>query len=514
MSADVATGAGQPILEVSDLVKTFGGEVALGGVGLAVRPGEVHALLGANGAGKSTLIKCVTGIHVPDSGDIVWQGRQHRFRSLRESIAVGIATMFQQLNVVEDLSVSGYLCLGRESVRRGMIDRKATAIMAEESLARVGVDMDVNAQMGSLSVAERELVEIARAASLSAQLVIMDEPTASLGEAEVDRLFTVIEGLRREGVAVIYVSHKLKEVLAICQRATVLRDGRNAGTIDVAGASTDDLLELMVGRQPPLKPKGPPTVSSRPLLELDRVSSAEGVRDITMTVHEGEVVGIYGLMGAGRTEVLRCIYGLEPVTAGSMRLQGRPWQPRSARSAVRAGLALVPEDRVREAMIPDVSVAGNISVSSPSEFTSKGIVNAARERELARSVVDDVGIKTAGVEALITALSGGNQQKVVLGRWMAAKSVLLLLDDPTVGVDVAAKNEIYAIIEQLAGTGTSVILCSSELDEIASVCDRVIVMHQGRIVSSVKAGDGDAESLIRQAIMGSASDNDPAEREQ
>ncbi|MFV0405909.1 MAG: sugar ABC transporter ATP-binding protein [Propioniciclava sp.] len=514
MTAAATSSVGEPILQVSGLVKTFGGEVALGGVDLTVGRGEVHALLGANGAGKSTLIKCVTGIHAPDAGDIVWRGSRRRFRTLRESIAAGMATMFQQLNVVEDLTVGGYLSLGREQLRRGIIDRGADTRMATAALARVGVELDVQAPMESLSVAERELVEIARAASLSAELVIMDEPTASLGEAEIERLFGVIESLRRDGVSVIYVSHKLKEVLAICQRATVLRDGQNAGSIDVAGATTDDLLKLMVGQQSPLRPKAARALSTHPLLELDAVSTAEGVSGVSLTVHEGEVVGLYGLMGSGRTEVLRAIYGQEPLTAGTMRLDGKPWAPSSARAAVRAGLGLVPEDRVREAMIPDASVAGNITMSAPATITSSGVVRAAREQAVARSVVADVGIKTAGVAAPITSLSGGNQQKVILGRWMAAGSSLLLLDDPTVGVDVAAKNEIYKIIEALVDQGHSVLVCSSELDEIVSLCDRVAIMHQGCIVRVVQSGEGDAESLIRHAIMGAVTEADDRKQDE
>ncbi|MFV0453007.1 MAG: sugar ABC transporter ATP-binding protein [Propioniciclava sp.] len=497
-----AGSAGAPILAVSGLVKTFGGEVALGGVDLDVAPGEVHALLGANGAGKSTLIKCVTGIYAPDAGQVVWRGRSHRFRSLRESIAAGMVTMFQQLNVVEDLTVGGYLSLGREQGRWGLMNGRADRAMARAALSRVGVTVDVAAPMAGLSVAERELVEIARAASMDAELVIMDEPTASLGEVEVERLFDVLNGLRAEGVAVIYVSHKLKEVLTVCQRATVLRDGRNVGTIDVAGATTDDLLELMVGTQPPLEAKPARPLGSTPLLELGAVSTAEGVHEVDLTVREGEVVGLYGLMGAGRTEVLRAIYGLEPLTGGTMRLHGRPWAPRSALQAVRAGLGLVPEDRVREAMIPDASVAQNITMSAPWAVSSQGVLSARKERALATSIVTEVGVKTAGVQAPITSLSGGNQQKVIVGRWMAAGSSLLLLDDPTVGVDVAAKNEIYSIIEGLIGQGHAVLLCSSELDEIVALCDRIAIMHQGRIVSVVRSGDGDAESLVRQAIMG------------
>jgi ABC-type sugar transport system ATPase subunit len=330
----------------------------------------------------------------------------------------------------------------------------------------------------------------------------MDEPTASLGEHEVAQLFEVIDRLRARGVSVVYVSHKLEEVLAITDRATVLRDGMNAGVIETSQADKDSLLRLMVGEQPP--PPAPRTraISDEPALELIDVSTSTGLRNISLRVNKGEIVGVYGLMGAGRTELLRACYGLDPIESGELRLAGKAFRPRSARSAVKAGLGLVPEDRVREAMIPDASVASNLTLSAPSRVTHGPIFDRRLERQVAQSAVSAIGIKVPSLEAPIGALSGGNQQKVVFGRWLVSQASLLLLDDPTVGVDVAAKAEIYQIIRNATEAGTSVLVCSSELEELLLLCDRIAILHQRRLVAITDPRAADATSVIRQAIVG------------
>ena len=494
--------AGPVLLQVRQVDKAFGGAAALSGVDLTIVEGEVHALLGANGAGKSTLIKIIAGIHAADGGDLAWRGEPLVVRSLHESMAAGIAVMFQQLNVVEDLTVGEYLTLGRERSRFGVLDRRHGMQEARSALAGIGIDLDVTRPAATLSVAERELVEIARAVSLDARLVIMDEPTASLGDAEVERLFEVIRALRVNGVAVVYVSHKLDEVLAITDRCTVLRDGRNAGSIDTADATKDRLLEMMVGRHVLTVAAPRPPVTTEPMLEIQDVSTATGLRAVNLTVCAGEIVGVYGLMGAGRTELLRAVYGLDPLTSGRVRLGGTDFAPRSTHSAVRAGVGLVPEDRVREAMIPDESVAGNLTLSAPWRVVRRGVFRRSAEREIARDTVSAVGIKTPGVLAPITALSGGNQQKVVLGRWLVAGTRMLLLDDPTVGVDVAAKADIYALVKSMTADGTSVLICSSELEELLLLADRIAIMHRGEIVTVVDRSHADVETLIRQSIVG------------
>lgn len=490
------------LLEVRGIVKRFGGATALGGVDLRVLPGEVHALLGANGAGKSTLIKVIAGIHRPDAGDMMWAGQALQVKSLHDATTAGIAVMFQQLNVVEDLTVGQYLTLGRERTRFGVLERRHSARLAASALEAVGIEMDVNRAAGSLSVAERELIEIARAVSLDARMVIMDEPTASLGAHEVERLFEVIRLLKGKGVAVLYVSHKLDEILAITDRSTVLRDGRNAGGIETAKATKDDLLELMVGRQPPRPPARVRAVAAVPALELIDVSTSTGLRHVDLTVYKGEIMGVYGLMGAGRTELLRAIYGLDRIANGRISLEGRAFRPRSPRQAVKAGIGMVPEDRVREAIIQEGTVAANITLAAPDKVTRKGLFDRRRERRVAVEAVDTIGIKVPSVGAPITALSGGNQQKAVFGRWLVAGTRLLLLDDPTVGVDIAAKAGIYQIIREMTDKGTTVVVCSSELEELLRLSDRVAIMHQRQVVDIVNPKDADAEKLIRQSIVG------------
>lgn len=503
MDAGAGAQTGMPLLEARGIVKTFGGATALGGVDLVIRPGEVHALLGANGAGKSTLIKVIAGIHRPDAGELRWMGDELQVRSLHDAFATGIAVMFQQLNVVEDLSVEQYLTLGREKLRFGLLDRRHDRLQAKAALDAVGVEIDLLRLTGTLSVAERELIEIARAVSLNAQLVIMDEPTASLGDHEVKRLFEVIRVLQGRGVAVLYVSHKLDEVLAITDRSTVLRDGLNAGGLETADATRDDLLRLMIGRQPPRQVRRARRVTDELALELTAVSTAAGLNDVNLTVGKGEIVGVYGLMGAGRTELLRAIYGLDPLTEGVMKLDGELFQPRTPRQAVQAGIGLVPEDRIREAMIHEASVAGNVTLAAPQRVTRGGLFKRRLEQEIADHAVRKIGIKVPSLNASITALSGGNQQKVIFARWLVAGTRLLLLDDPTVGVDVGAKADIYQIIRDMTTEDqTSVLVCSSELEELFLLADRIGIMHRGTVVDMVDPLGADAESVIRQSIVG------------
>jgi ribose transport system ATP-binding protein len=490
------------LLEARGIVKTFGGATALDGVRLEVQQGEVHALLGANGAGKSTLIKVLAGIHRADAGTISWRGEPLQVRNLREAADAGIAVMFQQLNVVEDLTVGQYLSLGREKSRFGVIERNHSEQLAEEALRTVGVRIPLRRSAASLSVAERELVEIARAVSLDARLVIMDEPTASLGEPEVAQLFEVIDRLRARGVAVVYVSHKLEEVLAITDRATVFRDGKNAGTVITAQSDKESLLHLMVGDQPPrVRPHARPIGQAR-ALELVNVSTRTGLRGISLTLHRGEILGVYGLMGAGRTELLRACYGLDPIESGEMLLDGLPFRPKSPRDATEAGFGLVPEDRVREALIPDGSVAFNITLAAESKVTSGFIIDRRKEHRLAASAVESIGIKIPSLAATIGSLSGGNQQKVVFGRWLVSEARILLLDDPTVGVDVAAKADIYEIIRAMTDSGVSVLVCSSELEELLLLSDRIAILHQRSLVGMVDPHSSEAASVIRRAIVG------------
>ena len=491
------------LFEAVDITKRFGGVAALSEVRLSIAPGEVHALLGANGAGKSTLIKVIAGIYRPDSGELRWRGDTVHHRSLRDAMNTGIAVMFQQLNVVEDLTVGQYMTLGRERTSFGLLHKKAGLAQSKRALERLDVELDLRRSAATLSVAERELVEIARAVSLDAQLIIMDEPTASLGEAETSRLLSVIRSIRDQGVSVLYVSHKLEEVLAVSDRCTVLRNGSNVDTVETVAMTESALVDLMVGEREAWTSTRR-TIAANPVLEMHGVSTGAVLKHADLTVHAGEVVGVYGLMGSGRTELIRAIFGVDRVTAGSMTLQGRPWAPSSPAESVRAGIGLVPEDRIREALIGDGSVADNLTLAAPSQVTRRGVYSARRARGVAAASVSQIGVKTAGVNAGIGSLSGGNQQKVVIGRWLVAGSRLLLLDDPTVGVDIAAKDDIYRLIIKATKEGTSVLICSSELDELLMLADRIVIMYRGRTVQDVDRAQSTESELIRMSIVGAA----------
>jgi ABC-type sugar transport system ATPase subunit len=491
-----------PLLEATGITKRFGGAPALTDVHLKIAPGEIHALIGANGAGKSTLVKTLAGVHRADAGEMRWRGQTVEFRNLNDAIAVGIAVMFQQLNVVNDLTVGEYLTLGRERTRFGVLSGRRNYAAAREALEHVGIDLPVRRSAASLSTAERELLEITRAVSLDARLVIMDEPTASLGRAEVERLFAVIRDLRARGVAVLYVSHRLEEILELSDRVTVLRDGRNAHDVHTDETDRDGLLEMMIGTRERREIVRADREPGEELLRVEHLSSSSGLRDIDLTLHQGEVLGLYGLMGSGRTELMEALYGMAPHT-GTIVIGGRKASIRSPAQAVASGFGLVPEDRIRQGLITQGTVAGNLTVAAPGKTTSHGIFSLRRERSRARALVEEVGIKTPGVGAPITALSGGNQQKVVIGRWLLANARILLLDDPTVGVDVAAKDEIFQLVLQLADQGSGVIVCSSELDELLTLSDRIMVMHCGAIVASVPVHEAHAERLVRAAIVGS-----------
>ena len=491
----------EPLLVAEGITKRFGGVPALTDVHLSITPGEVHALIGANGAGKSTLIKALAGVHRPDAGTLWWQGAPADFRNLNDAMTAGMAVMFQQLNVVDDLTVGEYLTLGRETTRHGWLSGRRDYAAARSALEQVGIELPLRESAGALSTAERELLEITRAVSRDARLVIMDEPTASLGQVEIERLFDVIRGLRSRGVAVLYVSHRLEEILALSDNVTVLRDGRNAGDISTADADTGTLLEMMVGTRARKQITRSVREPGRELLTVEHLSTSTGLREISLRLHAGEVLGLYGLMGSGRTELMEALYGMESHT-GRIAVEGKDVVIRAPWKAVSLGFGLVPEDRIHQGLIGDASVAGNLTIAAPAKATRHGIFNARRERVQARVIVDEVGIKTSGVDAPITSLSGGNQQKVVIGRWLFANTKILLLDDPTVGVDVAAKDEIYRLVLRLADAGSGVIVCSSELDELLTLSDRIIVLHRGGIVASLAVDGAEAEALVRAAIVG------------
>jgi ribose transport system ATP-binding protein len=488
-----------PLLEVRALSKSFPGVRALDDVHLHAAAGEVLAVVGENGAGKSTLMKIVAGVETPDSGEVLFDGRPVHFKSVRDSLAAGIVLIHQELNLAESLSVAANIFLGREITRAGWLDRSAMAAQARGVLDRIGVRVPTSTPVADLAIGQRQLVEIARALSQSARLIIMDEPTSSLSQHETEILFHVIAELKRSGVAVLYISHRLAEVRAVADRVTVLRDGRNAGELAKEQITHDAIVRLMVGRevQQFAARKFAQTPESKPRLEVQGIRLAGGASaPASLAIHPGEIVGMAGLVGAGRTELAEALVGLRPILGGEVRIDGVPIRICSPRDALRAGMLLVPEDRRLHGLIVDDSICSNISLPNLDHLCTAGFIQRSAEASLARTWVDRLRIKTPGIRQLSGNLSGGNQQKVVFAKWLARGPRVLILDEPTRGVDVGARSEIYALIDKLAADGVAVLMISSDLEEILGVSDRVLVMHEGRI-----AGELPRERLSEEAVM-------------
>ena len=491
-----------PLLELEGVEKAFGGVQALQGASLSVLPGEVHALLGENGAGKSTLVKILAGAYQRDVGTVRWEGRTVEELSFAISEAMGVRVIYQQLNTIGNLTVEQNLVLGREPRRIGWIQREAQRREAREALERLGVDIDLDQQADKLRIAERQLIEVARAlAGGGVRLLLMDEPTASLGDREVERLFGVIRSLRDEGIAVVYISHKLEEVFAISDRVTVLRDGRTVGTVLTGESSPDALIEMMVGRQLRHDVARESNREDEIVLEARRLETDTGLEGISFVLHRGEVLGVYGLMGSGRTELARALFGADPITEGELLVGGELVRLRGPGDGKRAGMGLVPEER-GQASYPLLSIRENITTASADLISSRGWLKPARERSLARRIFDSLRIKAPDAEELLGRLSGGNQQKVIVGRWLLRDSPILLLDDPTAGVDVGSKAEIYELIGDLTAKGTSVIMSSSELPELLAIADRMLILHRGRLVGTLEGDRMTQRDVLRLAVAG------------
>jgi rhamnose transport system ATP-binding protein len=490
------------MLAVTHLTKSYSAIRALADASLAVRAGEIHALVGENGAGKSTLVRVLTGATAPDSGRVELDGHLVTTFTPAEARRLGIVAIHQHPALFPHLSVAENLALGVEpGGLLARVDWAARRAKARDALARVGAGIDVDREARSLSLPEQQLVEMARALSVEARLLILDEPTASLTPREVDRLFALLHDLRAAGVAVIYISHRLDELPRLADRVTVLRDGRTVGTEAMADVDAATLIRLMVGRDvESVFPKRAVT-PGEPVLEIHGLSSAEaGVHDITFTVARGEIVGLAGLVGAGRTELARVLFGLARRDHGTVRVAGRDVHPRSPAEAIAAGIAYLPEDRRRHGVVLDLPVASNLTLAALAEVSRGGWLDRRAERAAADRLVGALGVKTASIETPVRHLSGGNQQKVALGRWLVRTPDVLILDEPTQGVDVGAKAEIHRIIGDLAAEGMGVVLISSELPEILGISDRVIVMRQGRAVAAFDRASADAEAVMSAAF--------------
>jgi len=490
------------LLGVAAVHKRFGGVHALRGADFDLRSGEVHALVGENGAGKSTLINILAGAVRRDSGVIRIGDADVDFRSPAESQRHGIAVIHQELAMLPTLSVAENLFMGRMPARRGWIDRRRMAADAKALLAEVGLDVDASTRVSELSISHQQLIEIAKALSIGARILIMDEPTASLTEHETQRLLTLVRRLRANGVAIVYVSHRFAEIFSIADRVTVMRDGATIRTMDISRTTPADVVALMVGR--PLTPATPrdemlPDGAGEPLLELRRVARAGAISNVSLTVRRGEIVGMAGLVGAGRSETARIIFGADRRDAGEVLLDSRVVDFRSPAEALAAGVAMCAEDRKRLALFMDKAVRWNISIARLPLISPRGLIRPSRERTLAQGFVNRLRVRAPGLATPVKQLSGGNQQKTVLARWLATEPKLLILDEPTHGVDVGAKAEIHTLVRTLASQGIAILLISSELPEILELSDRVVVMREGRVAAIVDRRDADEQTIMMHA---------------
>lgn len=505
--ADTHRLPGRELLRVEGVTKSFPGIRALDGVDMDLRAGEVHALLGENGAGKSTLIKTVSGAHRPDAGRVLVDGVETAIRSVRDATRLGIATIHQEFNLVPRMTVAENIFLGRRPrTALGLVDRKTMRARAAQLLERVRLDVSPNALVRELGIARLQMVEIAKALSLDARVLIMDEPTAVLTSEEVETLFTIVRELRAAGVGVIFITHHLEEIAALGDRVTVLRDGRSVGEVP-ASTGEDELIRLMVGRDIAEQyPRRRPDEPGAPLLRvrgLTRGGAGSGpvFEDIDFEVRAGEVVGLAGLVGAGRTEVARAVFGVDRYDSGTVQVDGADLARGDVRAAMRAGLGLVPEDRKGQGLVMDATLQDNLTLARLDRDTRAGLVDRRGQRRAAAGVADRLRVRMSGLGQSTRTLSGGNQQKVVIGKWLLTDTKLLILDEPTRGIDVGAKVEIYRIVNELTASGRAVLMISSDLPEVLGMSDRVLVMARGRLVGELSGEEATEDAVLRLALQ-------------
>ncbi len=498
-----------PLLEMRGIVKRFPGVLALGGVDLDVRPGEVHCLLGQNGAGKSTLIKVLSASYQPDEGEILWEGGPVALSTPQAAMRLGISTIYQELDLVPGLSVAENVFLGHELSSAGMSQRGQMNHATAQILARLGHgEISPTREVGRLTPAAQQIVSMARALSQDTRLLVLDEPSAVLDQGEVDNLFRVIRDLTADGVAVVYISHRLEEIRQIGDRITVLKDGSTvASGLSVADTPTSELIRLMTGRsiEYVFPPRGDHTdPSGEPVLEVRGLDLAGVFSGVDLSVHAGEIVGLAGLVGAGRSEILETVYGARRASAGTVRVNGRELRRGSVPAAVKAGLGLAPEERKSQGLLLDQAIYSNVTVSMMGRFARLGFLDRGEERRRATDVTQSLDVRPGGVDRLVRLLSGGNQQKVVLARWLLRECRVLLLDEPTRGVDVGARAEIYAVVRALADSGVAVVVVSSEVEEVLGLADRVLVVREGRVVHEGPAHEIDESRVLDLVMEGSA----------
>lgn len=489
----------ETILELKNIVKTYPGVKALDNISLSFQKGEVHALMGENGAGKSTLIKVISGAIEPNGGEIVFEGKRYEKMNPILSQKLGIGVIYQEFNLVPELSIAENIFLGQRLTKGFTIDRKKMNEKAQEIMNDFGIQVDVSRPVRSLTVAYQQLVEIAKTISNDVKLLIMDEPSAPLTNREIEAMFEIIERLRKKGIAIIYVSHRMEEIFRISQKISVMRDGTYIGTRSTAETNQSQLIQMMVGRNLTEQfPKADKKIGEV-VLEVEHLSTTELLKDVNLTLHKGEILGLAGLVGAGRTETARAIFGADTRCGGTIKINGKSVNIKKPRDGIREGIALIPEDRKKHGVLMEMTIQENVSFIALPDISKGTIIDKKRDQETAQNFIRRLRIKTPGINQLAKNLSGGNQQKVVLAKSLASKSEIIIFDEPTRGIDVGAKQEIYQLMLELAKEGMAILMISSEMPELLGMSDRIMVMHEGEVMGELSGEEATQEKILRLA---------------
>lgn len=490
-------------IEMSGIMKSFGGNTVLNNAGFQLKSGEVHALMGENGAGKSTLMKILTGVYTKDGGTILVDGREVEYKSAKEAENAGIVFIHQELNVLFDLTVEENMFLGKEIKNKfGVCKIKEMRAKVKEILNRLGVQISPTERMDRLSVGQQQMIEIAKALMVDAKVLIMDEPTAALTQRETEVLFEVIQSLREKGVSIVYISHRMEEIFELCDRITILRDGVYIGTENIAEITMNDVVKMMIGREIGERYPTRDCKIGKTMFEVKHLTLDNTFENISFSVREGEILGVSGLMGAGRTEIMNSIFGSLPHTSGKIIIDGKELNKLSPRSAMKHGIGFITEDRKIEGLLLDKDIKTNIALTNLSRISKYGILKKKKEKELVQNGIKELNIKCFDANHVCEKLSGGNQQKVVFAKWVYTNPKLLILDEPTRGVDIGAKKEIYQIMNDLAKKGVAIIMVSSELPEILGMSDRVLVIHEGKVGGILEKEEASEEKIMTLATGG------------
>ena len=491
-------------VEMRGIDKAFGTNQVLKNAGFILEDGEIHALMGENGAGKSTLMKILTGVYTKDAGTVLVDGQEVTYKSPQEAEKAGIVFIYQEMNSLFDLTVEENLFMGKEITKGfGICDKKAMRAKAREVMEKMGVNIDVGAVMSDLSVGQQQMVEICKALMADAKVLIMDEPTAALTQSETEVLFQVINSLREKGVSIVYISHRMEEIFELCDRITILRDGEYVGTEFIKDITMEDIVQMMIGREIGERyPKRDCKIGEE-VFRVEGLSHEKYFKDINFNVRAGEVLGVSGLMGAGRTEIMQAIFGNMPVTGGKIFIEGKEVAIKNPRQAIDAGIGFITEDRKTEGLLLEKSIAENIEVCNLGKVSSRGVLNAKKRGEIVKRGIEEFRIRCFGPDHECNNLSGGNQQKVVLAKWIYTDPKILILDEPTRGVDIGAKKEIYSVINDMAAKGVAVIMVSSELPEVLGMSDRIMVVHEGHVTGIIDGACADQAKVMTLATGGS-----------